>query len=82
MIPVPANTPAEARAFARLLSQNNPGKYVTLFTCFGIFAQVDKRLHVFAPTDSYGDSYWLNGVEKPFTSSQRIADQNATPTMS
>jgi hypothetical protein len=80
MIPVPANTPAEARAYARHLSTENPGKYVTLFTCFGIFATVADRLHVFAPTDSYGTSYWLNGKEKTFTSAQRLADQMATPT--
>ena len=80
MIPVPATTAEAARAYARHLSTENPGKYVTLFTCFGIFATVADRLHVFAPTDSWGDSYWLNGTEKPFTSAQRLADQMATPT--
>ena len=74
-------TAAEGRAFAKTLSIKNPGMYVTLYTCFGLYAHLSKRLHVFAPTDSYGPSYWLNGKERPFTENQRIADQNATPTM-
>lgn len=76
------NTIDEGRAFALKLSLDNPGLYVTLFTCFGLFARTDKRLHVCAPTDSYGTSYWLNGKEKTFTENQIIADQLATPTMS
>lgn len=81
MIPA-GNTLDEARAFAARLSLERPGMYVTLYACFGIFAKAEKRLHTFAPSDSIGDSYWLNGKEKPFTSAQRIADQNATPTLS
>lgn len=73
---------AEARATALKLSRANPGMYVTIFSCFGAYCQMDKRLHVNAPTDSWGNSYWLNGVEKPFTPAQRIADQLVTPTMS
>lgn len=79
MIAVPATTGDEARAYARHLSTENPGKYVTLFTCFGIFATVADRLHVFAPTDSWGGSYWLNGKEKPFSAAQKLADELATP---
>lgn len=81
MIPA-GNTPAEARATALKLSRANPGMYVTIFSCFGAYCSIHKRLHVNAPTDSWGNSYWLNGKEKPFTEAQRIADQLATPTMS
>ena len=64
------------------LSLKHPGKYVTLVSCFGAFAQIDDRLHVNAPCDATGDYYWLNGKRKPFTEAMRIADQLATPTMS
>jgi len=74
-------TAAEGMAFAEALSIKNPGMYVTLYTCFGLYALLSKRLHVFAPTDSWGDVYWLNGNARLFTENQRIADQNATPTM-
>lgn len=72
----------EARAFAKLLSFKNPGKYVTLYSCFGIFAKLSDRLHVHEPSDSIVNHYWLNGMVKPFTSAQGLADQLATPTMS
>lgn len=80
---IPAGTNAtEARATALKLSRANPGMYVTIFSCFGAYCHMGKSLHVNAPTDSWGKSYWLNGVEKPFTSAQRLADDLATPTMS
>ena len=69
----------QARKFAADLSKENPGQYVTLSACFGIFATVSKKLHVHSPTDSVGDSYWLNGQEKKFTDSQAAADYRATP---
>ena len=72
----------EARAIALRLSEENAGKYITLVACFGIVANIADRLHTFAPSDSIHDHYFLNGREKPFTNSQRVADQNATPTMS
>ena len=25
--------------------------------------------------------YWLNGIEKPFTTKQKIADEQSTPTL-
>ena len=81
MIPAGSNA-TEARATALKLSRANPGIYVTIFSNFGAYCSMSKRLHLNAPTDSWGKSYWLNGVEKPFTSSQRLADQLATPTMS
>jgi len=71
----------EARASALRLSEEHAGKYITLVACFGLFANIADRLHVFAPSDSVHDHYFLNGKEKPFTSRQKIANQNATPTM-
>ena len=72
----------EARQSALRLSEERTGKYITLVACFGLFANVADRLHIFAPSDSIHTHYFLNGKEKPFTDSQRIANQNATPTMS
>jgi len=71
-----------AKQFARKYSEDNPGQYVTLFANFGIYISVSKRLGTFAPSDSIGGVYWFNGREKPFTSAQQVADQNATPTLS
>jgi hypothetical protein len=75
------NTVEDARAAALKTSQENPKMYVTIYACFGLFISCHKRLNVFAPTDSYIKSYWLNGTEKPFSQKQIIADQIATPTM-
>ncbi len=75
-------TLTEARAFAVQLSNECPGKYVTLTACFGIFAVVADHLHVHAPNDSIGESYWLNGKERQFTAAQHGADQRATPALS
>ena len=78
-----SNSLEEAKKEALALSLENPGKYITLCACFGIFAEVRSRLHVFSPSDSwFCDVYWLNGKEKPFTKKQRIACQNATPALS
>lgn len=73
-----------ARAQALIASQANPKAYVTITACFGWSVVVSKRLNVFAPSDStdvWGrtGTYWLNGVEKPFTAKQKITDQNKTP---
>tara|TARA_S200002703_G_scaffold73110_1_gene63127 strand:+ start:59 stop:337 length:279 start_codon:yes stop_codon:yes gene_type:complete len=75
------NTLPEAREAARQASIDNPGCYVHLFTAFGLGISIEKRLHVNAPGDAYGNTYWLNGNEKPFTEAQVIADQNATPAL-
>ncbi len=69
----------QARKFAADLSKKSPGQYVTLSACFGIVATVSKRLHVHSPTDSVGDSYWLNGKECKYTDAQVGADYRATP---
>ena len=74
-------TKEEAIEFAKQASIQNPGCYVTLYACFGIFANIHKSLNVFAPSDSLFGVYWLNGKEKPFTKKQRIADQQATPSL-
>ena len=71
-----------AKQFALQLSKDNPNKYIALIACFGIFAVMYNRLNVFSPSDSCCESYWLNGKEKQFTAAQKIADQNATPTLS
>lgn len=75
-----------ARKAALKLSGENPRAYVTITPAFGWMVTVSKRLNVFAPSDStepFGrtGTYWLNGVEKPFTQKQKIADQNKTPLM-
>tara|TARA_R110002110_G_scaffold166022_4_gene366499 strand:+ start:88 stop:336 length:249 start_codon:yes stop_codon:yes gene_type:complete len=76
------DTLAAARRYAQTFSRENRGVYVTLQACFGLMVTTSPRLHVFAPSDSYTNSYWLNGTEKPFTNAQRVADQHATPLMS
>jgi hypothetical protein len=74
-----------ARDFAQKLSAKNPGKYITIHSCFGLFAEINDRLHISAPSDSgspfLNTGYWLNGKERTFTEKQHIADQNATPTL-
>ena len=76
------NTVDEARIFAEKLSLDNPGKYVTLYACFGIFAEIKPRLHVYAPHDSrVTNTYWLNGSEYEFTESQHGAAWRAMPSV-
>ena len=72
-------TLSTARAAAFQASLDNPGSYVHMWSAFGLGITVSKRLHVNAPGDAYGNTYWLNGHEKPFTNSQIIADQLAQP---
>ena len=71
----------EARATALQTSIDNIGKYVTLYSCFGIFIKTSKSLHVFDPSDSLFGVYWLNGKEKSFTTAQKIRDEQSTPSM-
>lgn len=78
---IKSHTESGAKAEAVALSIANSGAYITIGNCFGLFAFKHKRLHVFAPSDCAFDWYALNGVVKKFTQSQKIADQNATPTM-
>ena len=75
------NNEQEAREFVLKASVENPDMYVILYSCFGIFCDIKKRLNVFAPSDSLFGVYWLNGKEKAFTTKQRIADEKATPTL-
>ena len=82
MIPMQATTEPAAKREAVAISKKHPGKYVTIHNCFGLYAGLHSRLCVFAPSDSIADWYVLNGKLKPFTERQRIADQNASPTMS
>jgi len=70
---------AEAKKNCIRLSKENKGKYVYAVTAFGLFATIEKRLHIYAPTSGPFNWYVLNGKVKKFTESQKIADQNATP---
>lgn len=81
MIQLKAKNEQEAKVEAIKLSLDNPGQYVTTAALFGLFAFMSKQLDVQAPTDSKFKWYVLNGKIKPFTTKQRIADQNATPLM-
>ena len=74
-------TKEEAVKFAKEASIENPDCYVTLFSCFGIFVKIHKRLNVFGPSDSLFGIYWLNGKEKTFTAKQKIAAEKATPSL-
>ncbi len=51
-------------------------------TTIPFFIEDKKRLNVFDPSDSCYPYYFKAGKQKPFTESQVIADQNATPLMS
>ena len=63
------------------ISLSNPSWYVTGFNVFQeAYAHLSKRLHVHAPSDGW-PFYVINGNVKPFTESQLITDQNATPTI-
>ena len=64
------------------LDASKDGVYAFLVAGLGEgYVQTQKRLHTFAPSDAMTNDYWLNGKRKPITASQRIADQNATPTL-
>ena len=82
MIALKAKNEAQAKEEAIALSIANKGMYVEVFACFGLFAGLLPRLSVYTPSGSIFGWYALNGKIKPFTNAQKIADQNATPTMS
>jgi len=77
----------EAKLVAETLSRENPGVYVMIDDCFGLHVRSSKRLNVFDPTsfpwwfDEADRGYWISGKFKHFTAAQKLADQNATPTM-
>ncbi len=73
---------AEAKIAAIDISKASSGKYVVLYSCFGLFRSLCNRLDVQAPTDSCYGWYVLNGTLRYFTDRQRAADFNATPAMS
>jgi hypothetical protein len=77
----------EARAAALAASQDDASRYFWIENCFGWFVNSANRLAIHTPSyasDWSGKtgSYWKNGKERNFSEKQRIADQNATPTMS
>ena len=83
-IEMPATTSEAAKAEAVKVSRANPGKYITVDAVFGLlYISIAERLHIHAPTDGHPSLriYVLNGKVKRFNDKQRIADQNATPTM-
>ena len=81
MIEMKAKTEQQAKQEAKKQSQNNGGKYVTVFAAFGLFMSDHDHLNVQAPSDSIFGWYALNGKIKSFTNSQIIANQIATPAM-
>lgn len=76
-----SDTEGGARAECIRLSKLKYGKYVYAVANFGLFAIIEGRLHVHAPSDAIFDWYCLNGNCKTFSKSQQIADVNATPTL-
>ena len=79
---IPAgNTQDEAKKKCIELSKQHMGMYVYAVPGFGLFALIQKRLPVFAPSSTPFNWYILNGKVKQFTKAQVIADQNATPMM-
>jgi len=83
VISLAVNSIDEAKIAAAKYSAAHPDLYVRVGSCFGAYLVVEKRLHIFAPTD-YSlldiNGYWKRGKFKPFTAAQRQADQDATPT--
>ena len=75
-------TEQEAKGNCIKLSKQHKGMYVYAVTAFGLYATIEKRLNVFAPSDSVFDWYVLNGKVKTFSEAQKISDWNATPLMS
>ena len=66
---------------AKEISLDHPGKYVLIVAAFGLHATVSARLNIFAPDDSYFGWYIQDGKVRQFTTKQKIAAQNATPTL-
>ena len=66
---------------AKEISLDHPGKYVLIVSAFGLYTAMSKRLNIFAPDDSYFGWYVRNGKVRQFTTKQKIAAQNATPTL-
>ena len=78
LIPL-GSTEVEAKKKCIELSKQNIGMYVYAVAAFGLFAVIQKRLPVYAPSGTPFNWYILNGTVKQFTKAQMIADQNATP---
>ena len=66
---------------AKEISLDHPGKYVLIVAAFGLHATVSARLNIFAPDDSYFGWHVRNGKVRQFTTRQKIAAQNSTPTL-
>ena len=63
-------------------AESRKGVYCYIVDGFGEgHVVVEKRLHVHAPADAMTNNYWLNGIRKTFTDSQKVADQLATPAL-
>ena len=61
------------------ISKQNKNKYVYATTAFGLFATIEKKLNVFAPSDTPFNWYVRNGKVKQFTKAQWRDDQISTP---
>jgi len=70
-----------AKKAAKKASIHHQDHYVYVFACFGLFLSIQKSFNIHNPSDSLLPVYWYNGKEKPFTSQQVIANENATPTL-
>ena len=85
MIPIKSTTMKGIKKEAVTISKKNPGMYVLIHNCFGLYADLTKKLHVHAPGDVATllgiDWYVLNGTVKTFTTKMKIADEKATPMM-
>lgn len=82
MIALQATSEADAIPEALKLSNRNPGRYVLVVACFGLFATLHKSLPAQAPSDTPFGWYALNGKVKRFTTAQHVANQKATPALS
>jgi hypothetical protein len=76
----------DARQAAIAASQEDASRYFWIEDCFGWCVCSASRLQIHTPSDATDftgntGTYWRNGKERSFTDAQRIADQNATPTL-
>lgn len=82
MVELDGRNEDQVKKSAIALSKKNKGMYIIVFVDFGqAFANMNKRLNVFSPSDSTYGWYVINGKIKKFTGKQKTADQNNTPTM-
>ena len=79
MIKLNARTEKDAKTELVKMSKKDPKNYHYAYSGFGLYVTIEKRLHVFAPTDCIFDWYVLNGKVQQFSNKQQAADSAATP---